>query len=139
MSSYQNFIDSSYGLVYLSTAEDNTPSSRIVSFAVDENDSSIWYVFSINADTLKTRQVEKNNKVALITPVDLKTGMRMSSNRAKMVKSSKSWADVHQLFENNKGFMSAHKPATETLYEIHLSSLLLQTYNPADDQIINFK
>lgn len=139
MTSYQNYVDASHGLVYLSTSVDNIPSSRIVSYAVDPNDESVWYIFSMDKASNKVKELAQNDHVAVVTAVDLKTGMRISSNNALMHPSSKTWQDVLPLFENDKGFMSAHKPAQELLYEVHFTSLMLQTYRADELQIINFK
>ncbi|MDR3242183.1 MAG: pyridoxamine 5'-phosphate oxidase family protein [Lactobacillaceae bacterium] len=138
MLEYQDFIGEANGLVYLSTAHDNTPSSRLVSFAVDDEDQSIWYVFSMDVDSPKVYELNTNPNVAVITPIDLKNGMRMSSNRATMTRSDKSWADVRHLFEESQGFMKAHDPENELLFEIHFKSLVLQNYNPAATTVVEF-
>lgn len=138
MVSYQKFVDASNGLVYLATAVKQKPSVRLVAFAVDANDESVWYVFSMDPHAPKTEELAQNEHVAVVTSVDMKSGMRINSNQVTMVPSQKTWDDVQPFFADNQGFLNAHHPEQEKLYELHFDSLVLETYNPADRQEITF-
>ncbi|QIL51066.1 hypothetical protein G7084_07030 [Weissella coleopterorum] len=138
MISYQNFIDGSGGLVYLATSVQAVPSVRVVSFGVDPHDESTWYIYSMDPASPKTVELAQNENVAIVTAVDLKSGMRINSNHVTMRPSNKQWSDVQNIFAADSGFIRAHHPESERLYELHFSSLVLETYKPSERRIIEF-
>jgi general stress protein 26 len=121
---YEEYLNNAHGLIWLTTAVDNQPSIRIVSFAVDPEIRNKFYIVT-NPESPKVNEIKQNNKAGFSTNLVFENGTRVSSNNAVIKISDKKWEDVATLFDN-PGFKSGHpEPEKEIILEMEFESALL--------------
>lgn len=124
---YQEFIDAAKGMIYIATAVDDQPSLRGVGFSKSNDQENLLYIVT-NPASPKVAELKNNSKVAFTTPIDMSTGMRMSSNRATLKVSEKKWADVQELF-TNPGWHAGHPhPENEIVLELSFPTAVIQSF-----------
>ncbi|CAK8054717.1 pyridoxamine 5'-phosphate oxidase family protein [Eupransor demetentiae] len=126
MTLFEEYIQAAKGLVVVSTAENNQPSSRIMGFAADPDHPNHWYLVS-QPDTAKIKQLASNDKVAILTPLN-ENGARIESNQATMQPSEKKWADVASYFKAPIFSKMHPHPEQEVLLELTIKSARLASF-----------
>lgn len=126
MTLFEEYMQAAKGLVIVSTAEDNQPSSRIMGFAPDPQQPNIWYLIS-QPDATKVKQLDQNDKVAIWTILN-ENGARVESNKATMKRSHKQWADVAGYFKEPVFNRMHPHPEQEVLFELTIYSARLASY-----------
>ena len=136
MTFFEEYIQTSRGLVFVATTRDNQPSIRIMGFEVSPERENLWY-FNVDPTSYKVHDIDNNDKVAIITPFN-ENGARIESNNATMRRSDKTWADVKPLFIHNKSYMQGHPDIeNEIVLELHIHSASLASYGYKKD--VNFE
>ncbi|MDI6553148.1 pyridoxamine 5'-phosphate oxidase family protein [Leuconostoc falkenbergense] len=135
MTLFEEYIQASRGLAFVATSKQNQPSIRIMGFAADPDQPNIWY-FNSKPNTEKMIDLAANENVSVITPLN-QNGARIESNHATMRRSDKKWADIKDLFANNKPYLHAHPDVeNEVILVLEIHSARLASY--AGTEIVNF-
>lgn len=134
MANLVEYLSEAHQLMSFATVADKHPSVRTVGFGYDEAEPGVFYIVT-KPESTKVSEIEGNGNVAFSTFPGA-GGKRVSTNQAVAKVSDKPFSAIAHLFADNAGWKSGHPhPEEETILEVHVKSVLLESFVEAPESI----